>query len=100
MALIAQQIGRQAEMSAMLDVFQLMTWSFLVVATIRNGCFFDLRGWGKLFYWLWINPGTLRAQFLRYWQYFRPGFHPWEIDNYHQVERWKSVYADATPAPR
>jgi uncharacterized protein len=77
----------------------LMTWSFLVVATIRNRCFFDLRGWGQLFYWLWINPGTLRRQFQRYWQYFKPGFHPWEIDNYHEIERWKTRYAGAAPVP-
>jgi uncharacterized protein len=66
----------------------LMTWTFLLVALWRNGKLFDLRGWGRLLYWLWINPGTLSRQFPRYWQYFRPGFHPWQIDNYHQVERW------------
>jgi predicted metal-dependent hydrolase len=71
----------------------LMTWSFLLVALHRNGRLFDLRGWGRLFYWLWVHPGTLRHQFLRYWQYFKPGFHPWQIDNYHQVEHWRSAYA-------
>jgi len=30
-AIIAQQIGRQAEMLAMLDVFKLITWSFLLM---------------------------------------------------------------------
>lgn len=67
----------------------LMTWAFLLVVTWRNGQFFNLRGWGKLLWWLWINPGTLRAQFPRYWQWFKPGFHPWQIRNYHQVEQWK-----------
>lgn len=67
----------------------LMTWAFLFVVTWRNGQFFDLRGWGRLLRWLWVNPGTLRAQFPRYWQWFRPGFHPWQIRNYHQVEQWK-----------
>ena len=67
-----------------------MTWSFLLVALSRNGKLFDLRGWGRLFAWLWISPGGLRRQFPRYWQYFKPGFHPWQIDNYDQVERWKT----------
>ena len=36
---------------------------------------------------------TVRRQFPRYWQYFKPSFHPWQTDNYHQVERWKAAYA-------
>jgi predicted metal-dependent hydrolase len=67
----------------------LMTWSFLCVALARNGKLLDLRGWGRLFWWLWGSPGGLRRQFPRYWMYFRPGFHPWQIDNYAQVERWR-----------
>ena len=70
----------------------LMTWAFLCVALWRNGKLFDLRGWGRLLWWLWITPGGLRRQFPRYWKYFQPGFHPWQIDNYHQVERWKAAY--------
>ena len=69
----------------------LMTWAFLFVAVSRNGKLFDLRGWGRLLWWLWGKPGTLRRQFPRYWKYFRPGFHPWQIDNYHQVERWQNA---------
>jgi len=70
----------------------LMTWTFLLVATWRNGCFWDLRGWGRLLWALWINPGSLRRQFVDYWRYFKPGFHPWQIDNHDQVERWLAQY--------
>lgn len=78
----------------------LMTWSFLMVATWRAGCFFDLRGWGRLLWTLWVAPGGLRRQFPRYWQWFRPGFHPWQIDNYHHVERWLAGGGGAgAPAP-
>jgi hypothetical protein len=31
MALVAAQIGQQAEMGAMLDVFKVTTWSFLAM---------------------------------------------------------------------
>jgi len=75
----------------------LMTWCFLLVALQRNGRLFDLKGWGSLLYWLWIEPGTLRRQFPRYWQYFKPSFHPWQIANYHHVERWQ---ASATAPPQ
>jgi len=75
----------------------LMTWSFLLVALHRNGKLFDFRGWGQLLRWLWISPGGLRRQFPRYWQYFKPTFHPWQIDNYHQVERWLAAGGAAPP---
>jgi hypothetical protein len=71
----------------------LMTWFFLVVALRRCGGLFDLRGWGALLRWLWVRPGGLRRQFPLYWRYFKPGFHPWQIDNYHHVERWQAAYA-------
>jgi uncharacterized protein len=76
----------------------LMTWCFLLVALHRNGRLFDLRGWGRFLYWLWVEPGTLRHQFPLYWRYFRPSFHPWQIDNYHRVEEWRSTL-EPTPRP-
>ncbi|HUR40910.1 MAG TPA: metal-dependent hydrolase [Verrucomicrobiae bacterium] len=71
----------------------LMTWAFLVDVVRRDGRLLDLRGWGGLLRWLWIEPGTLRRQFPRYWRWFRPGFHPWQTDNYYQVERWSALYS-------
>lgn len=74
----------------------LMTWIFMLRVTIKDGSILNLRGWLALFHALWITPGGLRKQFPRYWQFFKPGFHPWQIDNYHQIERWQSHYADDT----
>ncbi len=71
----------------------LMTWLFMLSVTIRDGSIFKLSGWGALFWSLWVTPGGMRRQFPRYWQFFKPGFHPWQINNYHQVERWQSHYA-------
>lgn len=76
----------------------LMTWAFLFIATWRAGIFFDLRGWGRLLWAIWVKPGNVRRQFLPYWRYFRPGFHPWQMDNYHHVQRWKAAYAGPPPA--
>lgn len=72
----------------------LLTWIFMLVVTIRDGSVLNLPGWYRLFWSLWIVPGGLRREFPRYWQFFKPGFHPWQIDNYHQIERWQSDYAD------
>lgn len=71
----------------------LMTWIFMLGVTIRDGSILDLKGWGRFFKALWVTPGSKRKQVPRYWQYFKPGFHPWHIDNYDQVERWKLAYA-------
>lgn len=78
----------------------LITWLFMLRVTIRDGSILNLRGWALLFHALWISPGDMRKQFWRYWQYFRPGFHPWQIDNYSQVERWRSQYAEAGADPQ
>lgn len=72
---------------------QVTIWAFMLMVTIRDRSIFKLAGWGRLFWSLWVRPGALRRQVPRYWQYFRPGFHPWQIDNYSQVERWRSDYA-------
>ncbi len=64
---------------------------FHFVLVLRNGCATDLRGWGRLFRFLLLEPGLLRGQFRRYLDYFRPDFHPWQYDNYHKIARWKAV---------
>ena len=73
---------------------QSMIWAFMLMVTIRDRSIFSLSGWGRLFWSLWVTPGALRRQVPRYWQYFKPGFHPWQIDNYQQIERWRSDYVD------
>jgi uncharacterized protein len=73
---------------------QLMRWIALFRVTFRTGCFFDLAGWARLLRILWISPGSFRRQIPGYWAFFKPGFHPWQSDNYHQVLRWQSELAD------
>jgi len=59
----------------------------------------DLRGWWRLFRWLWLSPGGMR-QLVRPWlSYFRRDFHPWQHDNSEHVERWKTAYAESGLAP-
>lgn len=74
-------------------MMQLTIFAFLLTVSIRDRSVFKLSGWWSLFWALWVTPGGMRRQFPRYWQFFKPGFHPWQIDNYHQIERWQSHYA-------
>ena len=40
-----------------------------------------LRAWGKLAYYALVAPGMMRKIFAAWLAYFRPGFHPWTIDD-------------------
>ena len=64
-----------------------------------DGAAGDLRGWWRLFRFHWINPGGMRRIWRLWLEYFRPGFHPWHLDNRDYVEAWKAAYAAAGVAP-
>jgi len=53
----------------------------------------DLRGWWKLFRFLWITPGGMRKLVRPWLSYFRRDFHPWQHDNSDAVQRWTAAYA-------
>jgi predicted metal-dependent hydrolase len=64
-----------------------------------DGAAGDVRGWWRLFRWLWLSPGGMR-QLVRPWlSYFRRDFHPWQHDNSSHVERWKAAYAESGLVP-
>jgi len=64
-----------------------------------DGALGDVRGWWRLFRWLWISPGGMRQLFRPWLSYFRRDFHPWQHDNSSHVERWKAAYAESGLAP-
>jgi hypothetical protein len=77
---------------------------FLVVryhlALVRaDGVASDVRGWWRLFRFLWISPGGMRKIVRPWLAYFRRDFHPWQHDNAGHVERWKAAYAASGMAP-
>lgn len=39
------------------------------------------RSWWRMFRYLWISPGLARRIMPAYFAYYRPGFHPWEVDD-------------------
>jgi predicted metal-dependent hydrolase len=60
--------------------------------TKHDGLHHDWRGWLAMWRFQYVRPGTLRKIALPWLSYFRPGFHPWQHDNRHHVERWKAQY--------
>jgi predicted metal-dependent hydrolase len=59
----------------------------------------DWRGWRALMRFLWVSPGAMWKIALPWLSYFKPGFHPWQKDNRHHVERWKAEYAAQQAQP-
>lgn len=57
-----------------------------------DGKLLDVRGWWKFFRFLWISPGGMRKLVRPWLDYFRRDFHPWQLDNFHFVQRWTAAY--------
>ena len=41
----------------------------------------------------WGKKGIFSSSLRHYFKFFRPGFQPWDIDNYYLIEKWKKRYA-------
>lgn len=54
--------------------------------------------WWNVFHWLWVRPGAAWRAAWNYLQYYKPGFHPWQHDNHHHLDRFYEGYADFVAA--
>jgi predicted metal-dependent hydrolase len=58
--------------------------------------------WVRTFYYLWVYPGVFRRIFPAWLRFFRPGFHPWDVDDRALISSNEAVlrtvppYADGT----
>jgi predicted metal-dependent hydrolase len=55
-----------------------------------DGCASSLREWHSLFAFLFVEPGGLRRIGRNYLEYYRPRFHPWQIDNRALLDAWRA----------
>lgn len=85
-------LRRSAALLLVSASMQATVWIVLARVTFRKGQMLDLSGWMRLFGFLWIRPGVLRREIPRYFRFFMPGFHPWDIDNYADVESFQRAY--------
>ena len=65
----------------------------------HDGLHRDWKGWLTLWRFQYVNPGVMRRIAIPWLRYFKPGFHPWQQDNRHHVERWKAAYATGGAPP-
>ncbi len=59
----------------------------------HDGMFWKLRARRRAFRYLFVEPGLLRQGLRGYLRYYRPDFHPWQLDNSEVIAHWKSGYA-------
>lgn len=73
----------------------LVFWSLVLIQQARlmrvDGCLFSVKEWCSLAGFLFVGPGPLRRLFGHYFSYFRPGFHPWQVDNRELLRRWREA---------
>ncbi len=48
--------------------------------------------------YLWGTPGIFRRGWRTYFAWYRPGFHPWDVDNRAELAGWKAEYDAAAQA--
>jgi predicted metal-dependent hydrolase len=62
----------------------------------RDGTAFSPREWGALVWFLGVSPGGLRGVVRHYFAYYRPGFHPNDIDSSRELASWKAELASSS----
>jgi len=77
----------------------LVFWALVFDQQLRmmraDGTLWSPREWGRLLWFCWGRPGMLRRMIGHYVSYFRPRFHPWQLDNRDLIERWARDYDQA-----
>ena len=65
-------------------VTTLLFFRFLVFGVrefFRHDGIDNLQSWRALLRYLWAEPGIMRRIAPNYFAYYRPGFHPWNVDD-------------------
>ena len=91
--------GTWLERSWIMLVATVIFWAIVAEQQVRfmraDGVLFSPREWWSMLEFLWVKPGGLGGMWLHYLDYFRPGFHPWQLDNRALLEAWKREYERA-----
>jgi uncharacterized protein len=61
----------------------------------RDRILFSPREWYGLFRFLFVDPGRMTQLVRPYFEYYRPSFHPWQLDNRGLLEAWKTELASS-----
>jgi predicted metal-dependent hydrolase len=86
--------GGYVERAMAMIIATVIFWAKVLEHQIRlmraDRILFSPREWYALFRFLFIDPGGLTSLFRPYFKYYRPSFHPWQLDNRGLLETWKA----------
>ncbi len=92
--------GTWLERIAALVLASLIFWAKVLEHQVRmmavDGTVFSAREWLSLARFTFTKPGWVPKIAPLYLEYFRPSFHPNDIDATHLLEAWKRLYATST----
>jgi predicted metal-dependent hydrolase len=91
--------GTYPERVATMVLASLIFWAKVFEHQVRmmrvDGTATSLAEWSALVRWLFVEPGAIARMIPLYFQYYRPGFHPDDIDATALFEAWKREYESA-----
>lgn len=91
--------GNYIERVVVMVVASLIFWGKIAEQQVRlmkvDGILWSAREWRALFRFLFIEPGGMFSLGRMYLEYYRPRFHPWDLDNRDLLERWKAEEGSA-----
>jgi uncharacterized protein len=85
--------GHYVERVAVMLLASVIFWAKVIEQQAHmmraDGTLWSAREHAALLRFLFVDPGGMRALIPLYLQYYKPGFHPWDLDNRDLLERWK-----------
>jgi hypothetical protein len=86
-----------AERVAVMLLATVIFWTLVVQHQARlmrvDGAAWSVEEWRSLVVFLFVEPGGMGRLWRRWFDYFRPGFHPWQHDTRDLLEQWKRQHA-------
>ncbi len=85
--------ARYVERAVVMVLTSVIFWAKVIEHQIRlmhtEGILWSPREWGALGRFLFVDPGGAGIVVRHYFAYYRPRFHPWQLDNRDLLETWK-----------
>ena len=85
-------LRRTTMMAKVTALFWLRVFQNQAALIKKDGIQKDWRGWVSFAKFAFTKPGGLRHALKPYFDYYKPGFHPWQHDNRALLEAWKARY--------
>ncbi len=89
--------GTYVERVWVMAIVSVMFWAKVlkhqVFMTRVDGTWLSPREWGALLRFLFVTPGAMTRLIPLYFRYYRPGFHPNDIDSRGVLDAWRREHA-------